>query len=92
MILYQLAYGGIAPFSTVPGGRLGKLKAVISPDVPVDMEPLEDGFLLNVLRRCLDKDPYRRAGVDELLVHPFLRPPPAVTEESFCLNGNSSAS
>ncbi len=74
VILYQLSYGGIAPFSAVPGGRLGKLKAVISPEVPVDFEPLEDSLLLDVLHKCLEKDPQKRAGVKELLAHPFLRP------------------
>ncbi len=73
VILYQLAYGGVVPYSRVPGGRLGKMKAVMSEDLPVDLEPLEDRALLDVLRRSLDKDPGRRAGVRELLGHPFLR-------------------
>ncbi len=86
VILYMLAYGGVAPYSGVPGGRLGKLKAVISPDIPVDLEPLEDGFLLNVLQKCLEKDPHKRAGVEELLLHPFLRPPTSMTDDTICLD------
>ena len=86
MILYQLAYRGVAPYSAVPGGRLGKLKAVLSKDLPVDLEPLDDDFLLDTLKRCLEKDPEKRASLNELLRHPFLRPPTVMTTESVQLN------
>ncbi len=75
VILYQLAYGGVSPYSYVPGGRLGKLKALVTMDLPVDLEPLEDKYLFDTLKRCLEKDPAKRAEIQELLCHPFLRPP-----------------
>ncbi len=74
VILYQLSYGGVVPFSRVPGGRLGKLKAVISPQIPVDFEPLSDPLLMDVLQQALRKDPHQRANVQQLLQHQFLRP------------------
>ena len=76
VILYQLAYGGVAPYSAVPGGKLGKLKAVLDRNIPVDFEPLADYTLLDTLKRCLEKDPEKRATIAELLSHTFLRPVP----------------
>ena len=33
-----------------------------------------DCHLVDTLRRCLEKSPAERASVEELLVHPYLRP------------------
>ena len=74
VILYQLTYGGVAPYSSVPGGKMGKLKAMLTPDYPVDFDPVEDQLLLQTMKRCLEKNPQNRAGIAELLEHPFLRP------------------
>jgi serine/threonine-protein kinase TTK/MPS1 len=74
VILYQLTYGGIAPFSTVPGGKLAKIQATVSPDIPVDFYPVADPHLMDTLNLCLTKDPDKRADVDQLLAHPFLNP------------------
>ena len=80
VILYQLVYDGIAPFSSIPGGKAGKLKALISPEVAVEFEPLDDRTLMNTMKICLEKDPTKRADLDTLLKHPFLRP-------NMCLEG-----
>lgn len=74
VILYHLAYNGIGPYSSVPGGRLGKLKALLTADLPVDFEPLADKSLLDTMKLCLEKDPDKRATIPTLLKHPFLRP------------------
>ena len=75
IILYQAVYSFL-PFSSVPGGKGAKMKAARDPDIPVDFDNLKplDPNLLDTLKRCLQKDPERRATVQELLSHPYLRP------------------
>ena len=82
IILYQIIYHS-TPFSSVPGGRLGKIKAIGSPDHPVEFDDVEnlDPELLDTMKRCLDKNPEKRATVEELLNHPYLRPKHVVYEE-----------
>lgn len=72
VILHQLVYQGAAPFSGVPGGKLGKFKALIDPDTPVEFEPVNDPNLLETMRMCLIKNPEERADLQTLLKHPFL--------------------
>lgn len=83
VILYQLVYHGASPFSGIPGGRMAKLKALISKDRPVDLEPLEDQDLYDTLKLSLAKDPNERADLKTLINHPFLKPEnrPAIVDE-----------
>ena len=75
VILYQLVYDGIAPFSSVPGGRAGKINALISPDYAVEFDgAVDDPHLLDTMKMCLEKNPAKRADLQTLLKHPFLRP------------------
>ena len=74
VILYQLTYGGQSPFANVPGGKLAKRKALMSPEHPVDFDPVDDPLLLDTMKLCLRKNPQRRATVGRLLLHPFLHP------------------
>ena len=74
VILYQLVYKGIAPYSSLPGGKLAKLKALLAPNVPVDFEPVSDPYLMDTMNLCLQKNPENRATLQQLLRHPFLRP------------------
>jgi serine/threonine-protein kinase TTK/MPS1 len=75
IILYQTVYG-VLPFSQVPGGRISKIHALASLHNPVDFGEKYnmDPQLLDTMKRCLEKDPAKRATVEELLVHPYLRP------------------
>jgi serine/threonine-protein kinase TTK/MPS1 len=88
IILHQTIYGGLLPFEDVPGGQLGRIQAYSSLARPVALPevPGLDPALRDTMRRCLEKDPGRRADVAELLRHPFLQPrhgqaepPPACT-------------
>ena len=75
IILYQAVYGCI-PFSSVPGGKLARYKALGCSDIPVEFESVDnlDPELLDTMKRCLEKDPEKRATAEELLRHPYLRP------------------
>lgn len=78
IVLYQAVYG-VLPFSSVPGGRAAKVNAINDPNIPVDFEESSnlDPHLLDTMKRCLEKNPEKRASVKELLVHPYLRPEPS---------------
>ena len=91
IFLYQIVYDGLLPFSMVPGGKFSKMMA-ISGKHPVDFADKDmDPHLLDTMKSCLEKDPAKRATVEQLLAHPFLRPqwgevaPPVI-----CLNCKSS--
>ena len=71
----QAVYG-VIPFASVPGGKLAKIKALCSQDIPVNFEPRDnlDPELLDTMKACLEKDPIKRLSAEELLVHPYLKP------------------
>lgn len=75
IILYQTVYGTL-PFSSVPGGKLAKIKVLGDPHIPVEFEDVKNlnPLLLDTMRRCLQKSPEKRASIEELLNHPYLRP------------------
>ena len=75
VILYQAVYGDL-PFAHVPGGKIAKLKALSDPDIPIDFQITKnlDPLLLDTLKKCLNKDPEKRATITELLNHSYLRP------------------
>ena len=79
IILYQTVYGHL-PFSSIPGGKLSKISAFGSPDLPVDFPDDVDNLdpaLLDTMKKCLDKNPDNRPTTEELLKHPYLQPVPA---------------
>ena len=55
---------------------MSKIRAVNSLLHPVEFEEKDnlDPELLDSMKRCLEKDPRKRATIEELLVHPFLQP------------------
>ncbi|XP_037080701.1 dual specificity protein kinase TTK-like [Pollicipes pollicipes] len=69
-ILYNFVYG-ITPFGNIKQ-VMGKLMAIINPKHSIEFGPLSDCHLLTVLRSCLQRDPYRRPSIDELLSDPYL--------------------
>ena len=74
-ILYQMAYGR-PPFSGL--NIMQKVRFVPDPNYAIKYPPLPKfgnaSHLIDVLKRCLVRDPKERATIPELLNHPFLCP------------------
>ena len=75
IILYQWMYDGLVPYSELPGGRLAKISAVTNLDYPIHLDPLPDPLVMETLQMCLEKEPLKRATIDQLLSHNFLKLP-----------------
>ena len=56
-ILYQMVYGH-TPFSAYP--FIQKMHAITDPGHRIDFPPLQNGALLDAMRRCLDRNPRTR--------------------------------
>lgn len=70
-ILYQMAYGH-TPFAQLP--FIQKMHAITDTHHSIHFPPLRNRALLDVIQRCLDRDPKTRITMPELLGHAFLRP------------------
>ena len=73
-ILYQMVYGH-TPFSKITG-TIQKLHAITDPRHKIVFPPLpnENHALVDLMSRCLERDPRNRISVKEILAHKFLRP------------------
>jgi serine/threonine-protein kinase TTK/MPS1 len=69
-ILYYLVYGRL-PFGTISHLAL-KLEAIVNPNHTISFLDTDLPHVVDVLRRCLDRNPRSRPTVDELLQHPFV--------------------
>jgi serine/threonine-protein kinase TTK/MPS1 len=68
-ILYEIAYGRL-PFGHLTN-LANKIEAIMSGKI--DFPPCSQGDVLDVLKRCLVRNPDKRADVDELLNHQYLK-------------------
>jgi len=75
-ILYQMVYGR-TPFAHL--AFIQKMHAIIDERHQIEFPPLANDALLDVIKRCLDRNPRTRISMPELLAHPFLRPVMAAT-------------
>ena len=73
-ILYQMVYGH-TPFSHLQ--FIQKLHPITDPNHLISFPELQDTSLMDVLKRCLDRNPKTRIGMGELLSHRFLHPSPS---------------
>eukprot|EP00050_Salpingoeca_kvevrii_P001629 m.175160 g.175160 ORF g.175160 m.175160 type:complete len:1055 (-) comp10420_c0_seq19:47-3211(-) len=78
-ILYLMVYGR-TPFHHLQPYQ--KLLAITNPQHEIEFKPLRNKALLDVLKRCLTRDPKQRPTIEELLAHPFLNPIPATPPRS----------
>ncbi|XP_059363313.1 dual specificity protein kinase Ttk-like isoform X3 [Carassius carassius] len=76
-ILYCMTYGK-TPFQNITN-QISKIHAIIDPSHQIDFPDIPEKDLLDVLKRCLVRNPRERISISELLDHPYLqlRPEPA---------------
>lgn len=79
-ILYNMVYGR-TPFQHLKHD-LFKLQAIMNPDFPIEFPNIPNKHLIDVMRRCLNRDPKARPSIDELLTHPYLKVNKAGKEEA----------
>ena len=73
-ILYNLIYGKM-PFGEFKN-PMKKFQAILDPNHKIAFGPppgSHDPQVVEVLKRCLVRDPLKRASIEELLNHPYLR-------------------
>jgi serine/threonine-protein kinase TTK/MPS1 len=70
-IIYQMAFGK-TPFAHLP--FIQKMHAITNDRHTIEFPPMRNAALLDVIKRCLDRNPRTRITMDELLNHPFLTP------------------
>lgn len=68
-MLYEIAYGRL-PFGHITQMHQ-KCQAIHRGHV--DFKPISRSDVLDVLKRCLDPNPSRRATIKDLLEHPYVK-------------------
>ncbi|XP_053737209.1 dual specificity protein kinase Ttk [Synchiropus splendidus] len=83
-ILYYMTYGK-TPFQSITN-QITKLHAILDPSHIIDFPDIPDKDLLDVLKRCLVRNPRERVSIAELLEHPYLhlKPPGSPVPEPTC--------
>uniref|UniRef100_A0A672RG35 Dual specificity protein kinase Ttk-like n=1 Tax=Sinocyclocheilus grahami TaxID=75366 RepID=A0A672RG35_SINGR len=74
-ILYCMTYGK-TPFQNITN-QISKIHAIIDPTHEIDFPDIPEKDLLDVLKRCLVRNPRERISIAELLDHPYLQLQPA---------------
>ncbi|XP_022648197.1 dual specificity protein kinase TTK-like [Varroa jacobsoni] len=75
-ILYSLAFGE-PPFAHIKNMN-NKVLAIVNPKHEISYPADADPDLLDVLKRCLRRQPKERATAEELLKHDFVLGPPSI--------------
>ena len=88
-ILYQMVYGR-TPFAHLQ--FIQKMHAIIDENHQIQFPPIRNSYLLDVMKRCLDRNPKTRITMAELLEHPFLHPEEISLSSSNCLNDATGVS
>ncbi|CAN9514110.1 unnamed protein product [Ophioblennius macclurei] len=78
-ILYCMTYGK-TPFQSITN-QISKLHAIIDPSHKIDFLDISEKDLLDVLKRCLVRNPRERISIGELLEHPYLQLKPPASPE-----------
>ncbi|XP_061176779.1 dual specificity protein kinase Ttk-like [Saccostrea echinata] len=69
-ILYCMVYGH-TPFQKVVR-QIAKLHAIINPEYEIKFPEIQDKKLMDVMKKCLNRDPKERPSIEELLKHEYL--------------------
>ncbi|XP_041845163.1 dual specificity protein kinase Ttk [Melanotaenia boesemani] len=78
-ILYCMTYGK-TPFQSITN-QIAKLHAIIDPTHKIEFPDISEKDLLDVLERCLVRNPRERISIAELLEHPYLQLKPQASPE-----------
>ncbi|XP_037533090.1 dual specificity protein kinase Ttk [Nematolebias whitei] len=78
-ILYCMTYGK-TPFQSITN-QISKLHAIINPSHTIDFPDIPEKDLLDVLKRCLVRNPRERISIAELLEHSYLKLKPQPSPE-----------
>ncbi|XP_040899330.1 dual specificity protein kinase Ttk isoform X1 [Toxotes jaculatrix] len=78
-ILYCMTYGK-TPFQSITN-QITKLHAIIDPSHKIEFPDISEKDLLDVLKRCLVRNPRERISIVELLEHPYLQLQPQASPE-----------
>uniref|UniRef100_A0A8C7C9Q7 Ttk protein kinase n=1 Tax=Oncorhynchus kisutch TaxID=8019 RepID=A0A8C7C9Q7_ONCKI len=70
-IMYCMTYGK-TPFQTITN-QITKLHAIIDPTHEIEFPDIAEKDLLDVLKRCLVRNPRERISIAELLEHSYLK-------------------
>ncbi|XP_078109803.1 dual specificity protein kinase Ttk [Sander vitreus] len=81
-ILYCMTYGK-TPFQSITN-QIAKMHAIIDPSHRVEFPDISEKDLLDVLKRCLVRNPRERISIAELLEHPYLQLKPQVSPATEC--------
>uniref|UniRef100_A0AAR2K977 Protein kinase domain-containing protein n=1 Tax=Pygocentrus nattereri TaxID=42514 RepID=A0AAR2K977_PYGNA len=85
-ILYCMTYGK-TPFQHITN-QITKLHAIIDPSHEIDFPDIPEKDLLDVLKRCLIRNPKERISIADLLDHPYLRLQPQKPPEQETCNSD----
>ncbi|XP_013875813.1 dual specificity protein kinase Ttk [Austrofundulus limnaeus] len=85
-ILYCMTFGK-TPFQSITN-QIAKLHAIINPSHKINFPDILEKDLLDVLKRCLVRNPRERISIVELLEHPYLqlKPQPSPKPEQSSSN------
>ncbi|XP_034553981.1 dual specificity protein kinase Ttk isoform X2 [Notolabrus celidotus] len=78
-ILYCMTYRK-TPFQSITN-QIAKLHAIIDPSHKIEFPDIAEKDLLDVLKRCLVRNPKERISIAELLEHPYLQLKPQAAPE-----------
>ncbi|KAI7789430.1 dual specificity protein kinase Ttk isoform X2 [Triplophysa rosa] len=79
-ILYYMTYGK-TPFQNITN-QITKIHAIIDTSHEIDFPDIPEKDLLDVVKRCLVRNPRERISIAELLDHPYLQLQPQPPPES----------
>lgn len=94
-ILYEMVYGR-PPFAQYT--LIQRLQKILDPNHLIEYPPCLESSIVDVIKKCLRRDPKRRPSLQELLLDPFLvpsvvrrmPPPPHMAEDDLYTNSNTN--
>ena len=70
IILYEMIYN-VTPFASISNVSQ-KIRSIVSEKYEIDYKPVDNEHVIDVMKQCLQRDPKKRATIEQLLDHPFL--------------------